>query len=147
MDVNTDSPRFGGFCYDSASTSPTVAYRTKYYFALPESRKMDHRLVAICAKNKMASRSHIAAITAGWIICRVVAKSTEYGKPFFYCTVHWWMHYCTDCGFETNLPLHGLISTTISWHCTFKYYSMICLMWDSYSFTTIIRPNLCVGIS
>jgi hypothetical protein len=64
MDVKTGSP--DGFCYDTASTSPTVAYRAKYYSELPESRKMNNRVVAVSTKNNKASfgHRHIAAISA-----------------------------------------------------------------------------------
>jgi hypothetical protein len=44
---------------------------------MPELRKMEHRLVAVCAKNKMATFGSRGNRT------RIVAKSANSGEPVF----------------------------------------------------------------
>jgi hypothetical protein len=77
--------------------------------------------------------NHFANGRSWQIRSRVVAKSAGSGDSVLHC----WMCYLMDCRFkmadfqtEKRVPdhqirpkllLHGLISITISWHCSFKF--------------------------
>jgi hypothetical protein len=151
--------RLGRFCYTLASTSLIVAHWQYALWGLRNAngrttvaRTANTQHLVFCANlhtnSQVCSSFSVALAVCYWLSDHWhIAALTEaelYENPpnlenRTVRTVAWDGRFLNrkrvrDPKFRPNLPLHGLISTTISWHCHFKEKKVFIMRYQYFSY-------------